>query len=712
MVMMTDRALGRVHDLPPLPPFASAQDLLADALPLLDAPSRLTPTEAAERHVRVETRGVWQTYDREVTPYMVEPVDTTQSRIYRAGAFVGPSQSGKTMALITTALHPVMCDPGPALVVHMDRPSRDRWVEESLDPVIQNSPDVRDRLGRGRDDDTFGRKRFRGMRLMLGYPTPQWLSSAKYRLVGMTDYDHFPPELGVRKDAPEGSAFDMGLQRCKTFMSRGFLFAESTPAWPVTQADWTPREDAPHEMPPVRHGIVPLYNRGTRGRWYWECRDCGELFEPRFDRLHFNRELPPIDAGETAEMECPHCESLIAAHHRSEFNRAGLSDRGGWFHETGHGGGIVPLGDARIRGSEIASWALNGAAATFSNWASMVTRYLDAVREFEEMDDDLALGRFTYTEVGLPYTRASDEEDGDLTVKALKAKRLPQQQGVAPSWVRFVTVSADVQGTYFTVQVTGWGIDGTRTVIDRFDLIQPPADPDGAMPQRKLDPGKYPGDWAVLAPLAQQVWPVEGADGCLRAVALAVDFHGQAGVSDNAEEFWRKRSKAGEGSRWFLTRGHGGFNQRDRVWHEAPERSNQKNKGRRIKLLNMATDRLKDSVAAALSRPAGDRRSFPLPEFLSEDRIAEFCAEERQEKGWDLKRGQKRNESLDLSVQAQALAEHKGLRRINPEAPPNWAVLGEGNPHWVPGNQTVETPAQPVAEPKRRKRRIGRMRVR
>ncbi|MVO14818.1 terminase gpA endonuclease subunit [Parasedimentitalea huanghaiensis] len=711
MVQNSDYALGQVHDLPPLPPFASAQDMLMDSLPLLDAPSRLTPTEAAERFVRVETRGVWQNYDREVTPYMVEPVDTTQSRIYRAGAFVGPSQSGKTMALITTALHPVTCDPGPALVVHMDRPSRDRWVEESLDTVIQNSPEVRERLGRARDDDTFGRKRFRGMRLTLGYPTPQWLSSAKYRFVGMTDYDHFPPELGVRKDAPEGSAFDMGLQRCKTFMSRGFLFAESTPAWPVKKSNWAARKDAPHELPPVRHGIVPLYNRGTRGRWYWECRDCEILFEPRFDRLHYNADLPPIDAGETAEMECPHCHCLIGAQHRNEFNRAGLRDRGGWFHEAEHGGAVVPLGDAAIRGSEIASWALNGAAATFSNWSSMVARYLDAVREVEEMDDDLALGRFMYTEVGLPYARASEDDDGDLNVTALKEKQQLVQRGVAPAWVRFITVSVDVQGTYFTVQATGWGVDGTRTVIDRFDLTQPPPLTEGEIPKRKLDPGKYPGDWAVLVELGHMLWVVDGADCALRALALGVDFQGQPGVSDNAEEFWRKRVKAGEGSRWFLTRGHGGFKQRDRVWHEAPERSNKKNKGRRIKLLNMATDRLKDSVAAALMRAPGDRRSFPLPEFLSDDHMAEFCAEERLEKGWALKHGQKRNESFDLSVQAQAMAEHKGLRRINLEAPPNWATLGDGNPHWVPGAKIPKIPDQPNPEPKRRKRRVGKMRV-
>lgn len=712
MVQMGDHALGQVYDLPPLPPFSRAKDLLADSLPLLDAPSRIAPSDAAERYVRVETRGVWQSYDREVTPYMVEPVDASLSRIYRAGAFVGPAQSGKTLALITMAMHPVTCDPAPVLVIHMDRPSRDRWVEESLNPVIQNSPDLRDRLGRGRDDDTFSRKRFRGMRLMLGYPTPQWLSSAKYRMVLMTDFDHFPPELGVRKDAPEGSAFDMGMQRTKTFLSRGFVFAESTPAWPVHNTAWAPREAAPHEMPPVRYGIVPLYNRGTRGRWYWECRDCGELFEPRFDRLHFDPDLSPLDAGERAEMECPHCGSLIGPHHKNEMNRAALRGRGGWLHETENGGGLVPLGDSRIRGTEIASWALNGAAATFATWSELVARYIEASRSAEELDDDLSLGRFFYTDVGQPYARQSDAE-GELSPDNLRKDRHGTPKGEAPEWVRFITVSVDVQATRFPVQVTGWGVDGTRTVIDRFDLYKPPAEADGEDLDRALSPAKYPGDWKVLEYLAKETWRVRGQEYGFRAVAIGVDFQGEPGVSDNAEEFWRGRRKAGEGSRWFLTRGQGGFHQRDRVWHEAPGRSNKlkAQKGRSIKLLNMATDRLKDSVTAALVRPADTPRSFPLPEFLSEDHLAEFCAEERGDKGWTPKPGQKRNESLDLSVQAQALAEHKGLRRINPEAPPNWATVGESNPYWVPVTGSEDGAAAAPVQPKKRKRRIGKMRI-
>lgn len=684
MLENRDFALGQVMDLPPLPPHTKAREVLGDCLPILDAPSRITPIEAAQSKIRVEARGVWQNYDPDVTPYMVEPANTTQSRLYKGGAFVGPSQAGKTIALITTALHPVLCDPAPTLIMHMDRPSRDRWVEESLNPVIQNSPEVRARLGKGRDDDTFSRKRFLGMRLMLGYPTPQWLSSAKYKLVALTDYDHFPPELGVRKDAPEGSAFTMAIQRVKTYLSRGFVLAESTPAWPVLDPEWTPGADNPHEMPPVKHGIVLLYNEGTRGRWYWECRDCGEVFEPTVDGLRYNEKLSPLDAGETAEMCCPHCGSLIGSQHKNEFNRLALAGRGGWLHETEAGGGLVPLGDSKIRGSEIASWALNGAAATFARWSELVSRRLVAEKTLETLGDELSLTRYYYTDVGVPYRRKVEEGDGDLTVEFLKNNLREATRGVAPEWTRFVVITVDVQGTYFPVQITAFGEDGKAQVVDRFDLTQPPegAPNRGEGEQiRRLEPARYFEDWQVLNGLAQKVVPVEGADYGLTPVHCVVDFHGEPGVSDNAEKFLKKRRKEGEGGIWRVSRGEGKFKVPFRIKYAEPERGSGGKAARSIRILTMATDRLKDTLAVSMKRATGGAGAFLLPSWMRENKalLQEFVSEHRTSDGWEKKPGQVRNEAMDLSVQARAAAEHKGLLRVDWSAPPEWALGGVQN---------------------------------
>lgn len=677
MVVIPDSRMGSVRRFAPLPPLTTPEEILADALPMLDPPSRLTVTEAAERYINVQVQGAWQGFDRTVTPYMVEPSDVTQSRIFKVVAFMGPSQSGKTMMLQTVSLHAVTCDQNPTLIVHMSRPERDKWVEEKLNQLICNSPEVYGRLGRGRDDDTFSRKRFRGMRLLIGYPTPQVLSGGTYKTVLLTDLDHMPLVLGG-KDNPEGSPVRMAVQRIKSYLSRGCVLAESSPAFPVTDPSWQPDPAAPHLLPPVKGGIARLYNDGTRARLYWECPDCGEEFEPRFDRLRYDDSLEPGAAGAGAEMECPHCGTLIAHRHKMELNRAILKGRGGWRHE-GPEGQLLALGDAGMKKTDIASYALNGAAATFASWRNLVMQYETARRQADLLGDETDLATTFYTEIGLPYCPRKAGAEDEIAVDFLRAHARDTPRGVAPAWTRFVTVSVDVQGTYFAVQATAWSETGTAQIVDRFELSAPP---DGA--ERVLDPAKLPGDWSVLLPLGRRVWPVEGTEYGLRALALAIDYQGRPGVSDNAEAFWRARRKTGEAGRWFITRGHGGFQHGSRIWYASPERKSGGGKGRNIKLLNMATDRLKDTVFAMLGRVETGTGALFAGSWMTGEQIAELVAEERLSKGWEKKPGQVRNETLDLSVQARALAEHKGLLRLAPGALPDWAVGGLENPNAVP----------------------------
>lgn len=84
---------------------------------------------------------------------------------------------------------------------------------------------------------------------------------------------------------------------------------------------------------------------------------------------------------------------------------------------------------------------------------------------------------------------------------------------------------------------------------------------------------------------------------------------------------------------------------------------------------------------------------------LKTEALAELLAEQRTAKGYEKKQGVTRNETLDLAVQALATAEHKGLNRINPEAPPDWAVLGPGNAFAVAGAAAEPEHDEPEAAP-------------
>lgn len=705
MVLMQGYFGGR--GIPPLPPFLTPEEILGDSLALLDPPSRISVTDAAERFLRVPVQGNWQVYDRAIAPYTVEPQDVSQSRRFKTVCFVGPSQSGKSQMLLSVSVHAIMCAPAPVQIIHMTKTDADAWVEEKLDPAIANSPEVRERLGAGRDDSTFSRKRFKGMRLTIGYPVPNQLSSRSQRMVLLTDYDHMPQRLGP-KDSPEGTPHGMSLQRIRTFMSRGCVFVESTPAFPVDPEQvWEFDKAAPHRLPPVTGGIVKIYNEGTRGRWYWECQNCGELYEPRFDRLVYDKTLEPGEAGASALMQCPDCGDRISHRHKARLNSLALLGRGGWLHESrlldDKGCRIlVRIDDPNIRQTPIASYALNGAAAAFSGWDELVERYETARRGFEVTGDDIDFARVHYTDFGMPYARPVEDDSG-LSVAALRDAACDLAPRHCPSWTRFITISVDTNGSWFAVLVTAWGLDGRHMALDRFDITQPPDSAPKARDlegrYRAINPGRYVEDAEVLVDLVDRQYAVEGETWSLRPCAVVIDFNGPTGWSDNAEKFWRRRRREGQGHLWFLSIGRGGFRIPDRVWLATPERGSQGKKARSIKLLNMAVDRLKDTVLAGAARMDQGPGAYLFARSIERERIEELLAERRGSDGYEKRPGAGRNETLDLSVQAQALAEHKGLNRMNPEDPPGWAVLFEGNAFAIWTGQAEPPPEEDTAAP-------------
>lgn len=99
-----------------------------------------------------------------------------------------------------------------------------------------------------------------GSFLKIGWPSIIVFSSSDYKRVALTDYDRFPEDIDG-----EGDGFSLASKRTTTFMSAGMTLAESSPGREITDVKW--RRSSPHEAPPTT-GILSLYNRGDRRRWY------------------------------------------------------------------------------------------------------------------------------------------------------------------------------------------------------------------------------------------------------------------------------------------------------------------------------------------------------------------------------------------------------------------------------------------------------------
>jgi phage terminase large subunit GpA-like protein len=645
---------------------------------------------AAEEYMKVNANGRWVDFDPMTTPYAVEPANMLATRRYTEWIFAGPARAGKTVILLQGVAHGIKCDPGVMHIVHMTDATAELWVDEELTPMIENSPALAELQGIGVSDRNKLSKKFTGgAKLTIGIPTVAALANRTIRSIYLTDLDRMKLSIGG-----EGGAFSLAAKRTEVAKSRGIAAAESSPGHPIKDAEWKP--STIHEAPPC-DGILGLYNGGTRARWYWDCLDCGEAFEPRFELLKYDNKQLPAVAGSQAEMMCPHCGVLHAFKLRNEMNRKGY-----WLHET-EAGGVARIDSGEVLRSTRVSYWLNGTAAAFATWARLVEKYETARRSFKQTNDDEALRVTVNTDQGQPYLSKVVSEADHLTEAGLSVKKRDYPQGMVPSWGRFVVTAVDVQKGKFVVQVMAFGSDGQRIPIDRFDLHTPPETAPRAS-ERTLDPSSFIEDWEVLRELKTRQYPVEGADYALTPMAVLCDFHGEPGVSDNATKFWQARRADGEATYFYMVRGHGGLKLQDRVWYKAPTRASDGKKARDIKLLNLATDKMKSTVYAALNRPDGGPGSQLVPEWMAQEHVLEFTAETLGKNGWVKRPNMPRNEAFDLSGYAQGFAEFKGLNRLQPDALPSWAVAGISNDFAEPirtegAPAPVETPA-----PRRRKK--------
>lgn len=678
----------------PLPGFRPVSDAIRAALPALSPPARITVSEAITRR-KVNAGGSWEFWDNDVAPYMVEPMNATQSRRFESAVFVGPARSSKTEGMIINPwAHSVLAAPRMVSIFYMSQAAAREWSVQELGPIIKNSPELRDAL---RVDNTH-EKTFRGNgRLTIDWPVDNKLSGRSIPLVLMADYD----QKAYQDVEGQGPAFALGRKRHTQAGTRGMNVAESSPRFPILDESWEAK--TPHEAPPCE-GILGLYNTGTRARLYWTCPDCKGEFEPTFDRLHYPDEGTPTERGAAAYMSCLHCGGVIEPHQKAELNRTAR-----WLHE-GKDGDLVPLGPD-VRATTVVSYWLHGPAAALATWSQIVARYLEGVEEFDRTGDETPLKAATNLDLGLPYRPRAMGEGSAVTENGLREAATDHAWQTAPAETRFLIAAVDVQSGRFVVQIMAHLADGERVVIDRFDIHTPPPGAPRAE-DRRIDPAKYGEDWDALLDLAELSYPVATADHRLKLLSIVCDAGGEAGVTPNAYAFWRKVKKS-HPRRFHLIRGFGGENVK-RAEVKAPETSHQgrKKAAKDILLVRAGTDRLKDEIAASLNRTESGTRAIHIPRGAPSDIFAEFASERRGAKGWEKRPGVKRNEALDLAVYDLALAIVLSVEKIDWSKPPAWAVIGPNNTFAIdpPGEEPdLEAEvSEPTKKPKKRPRRRGR----
>lgn len=665
------------------------EGIIVQAAAAARPPERMTVSEAAERYREINNPGSYVgPWQNDTTPYLVEPMDILTSTEFTGMAFVGPAQCGKTDMFSNWLAHAVKNDPADMMLVQTGKDTARDFSIRRVDRLHRQSPIIGDMLVGTAEDNVYDKQYTSGMLLSLGWPSVKVLSGRPIPRMWITDYDRG----GVFEDVDgEGSGFDLAQARTNTYRRFGMTVAESSPGFEVENPKHILKTR--HEAMPTP-GILALYNKGDRRRWYWRCVKCDNPFEPDFSLLHWPDSEDFKECAEAAVMRCPHCNQIYehdtGGGHPSkrEMNIAGR-----WVRDGQH---WMPNGEMHgvPTRSDIASFWLKGVAATFSTWDKLVFKFLTAEAEYESTGSETALKTTVNTDQGMPYIPKMLASD--RAPETLKARAKDYGHRTVPPGVRFMTAAIDVQKNRFVVQIMGVYENGDRIIIDRFDIRKSKRlDKDGE--RYWVNPGAYREDWKLLGEeVLGKTYPLGDGSGREMGITFTVcDSGGKAGVTSNAYDYvrWLRAGEVDEidtsdeqgeyewfpeyAGRFLLLKG-ASSRTAPRVNITFPD-SQRKDRmaGARgeIPVLFINTHDIKDTLNNMLDRlDPGGRWMFP--NWLPDDVYTEMTVEIKDaNKGW-INPLRHRNESWDLMAYhlATCLLPQIGFAHIHWDDPPGWAA--------------------------------------
>ncbi|WP_386696704.1 phage terminase large subunit family protein [Lonepinella sp. MS14436] len=677
--------------------FARAAEICRDMANAIKAPRRMKIAEAVAEYMRVPVGGGNSVkWDKNTAAYILEPMNCLNSREYDAVIFVGPARTGKTIGLIDGWIaYSIICDPSDFLLVQLTQEKASEHSRKRLDRMFRCSPEIAKRLSPRKNDNNVHDKYFRaGNLLKIGWPSINVLSSSDYKYVALTDYDRWPEDIDG-----EGDGFSLASKRTTTFMSAGMTLVESSPGKDIVDLKHLPKTT--HEAPPTT-GILSLYNRGDRRRFYWQCPHCNEYFEPSMaNMVGFREESDFVKASENARLQCSHCQQLISPEQKRALNISGRWLREGEIiNAKGEISGIA-------RQSRIASFWLEGPAAAYQTWSQLTYKLLAAEHEYEMTGSEETLKAVINTDWGLPYLPRSALEQR-RSDELMERKEETQKHSV-PEQCRFLIAAVDVQGgknRRFVVQVVGYGENGERWLIDRYNISQTLPDEDGVI--EKIDP-RIPDDWHILlSDVLEKRYPLaNNPDYLMPVLAMAVDSGGEDGVTDNAYKFWRYCKRQGVAKRVYLVKGDSTKRQKliTKTYPDNTTRSDRHSSARGdVPLYLLQTDQLKDRINNALARETAGANYIHFPEWIGEWFFNELVYEERGADGKWRKPGKGNNEAFDLFCYCHAIAILRGYERIkwdDENSVPQWAKLPEINQNIQRKNTALSTvePVEAQAKP-------------
>ena len=394
----------------------------------------VTVSEWADKHRVLSSKasaepGPWRTSR---TPYLREIMDSLSSYssivsvAVMKGAQIGMSEAG--MNFCGYIIHHA---PGPALYVMPTVETLKRISKTRLDPMIDASPALSERIPNARSKDAsntmFSKEFMGGVLILTGANSASGLRSMPIRFLILDEVDAYPANVDK-----EGDPVNLAIKRTSTFLRRK-IFMLSTPG--------TKGESR----------IGEAFREGDQRYFNIACDECGVMQPFKWKQIKWPEGKPHL-----ACFHCEHCD-----HPHPEHRKLSLMDNGEW------------IATAEPKKPGVRSYHISSLYSPWQTWGECAQEFISCHGP-DGKSDSAKLQVFVNTVLG--------EEWEDMTGERVDAEGLlglREDWGpVLPDKVALLTFGADVQNDRIEVEVVGYGRDEESWSIDTQVFIGDPSQKD------------------------------------------------------------------------------------------------------------------------------------------------------------------------------------------------------------------------------------------
>jgi phage terminase large subunit GpA-like protein len=367
--------------------------------------------------------GRWRTRR---TPYLkdimdcLSPTSPIERVVFMKGAQVGATESGNNW--IGYVVHHA---PGPMMAVAPTVEMAKRNSKQRIDPLIEESPVLKDLIAPARSRDagnTILAKEFRGgVLVMTGANSAVGLRSMPVRYLFLDEVDGYPLDV-----EGEGDAIQLAEARTRTFARRK-IFIVSTPT--ISGASSIERE----------------YEQSDQRRYFVPCPHCSHRQWLRFEQLRWDKGQP-----ETAAYVCESCDAPIPEHHKT------------WMLEHGEWRALAPENGGKTAGFHLSSLY---SPIGWRSWRDIAAAWEAAVDK--ESGSASAIKTFKNTELGETWVEEGEAPDWERLVERREDYRI----GTVPQGGLLLVGGADVQKDRIEVSIWAFGRSKEAWLVEHRVLM-------------------------------------------------------------------------------------------------------------------------------------------------------------------------------------------------------------------------------------------------